>query len=209
MVKSGANPWESWYQKKENVIEPEVFKVEKLLKKGSKVLDAGCGTGRHAVYLAEKGFEVHAFDMDKAAVETAKKAVKDAGFNADITVHDVTNPLPYGSGYFDLVLSTRVLGHFVIADIRKIFKELDRVLKSGGIIFIQVPGEEYEQDQNTQGYSITEPGTRVPLEGPEKGVPHHHYTDEEINELLPWYKIINRHQKTEHYHGLCLVAKKP
>ena len=38
MVKSGANPWESWYQKKENVIEPEVFKVEKLLKKGSKVL---------------------------------------------------------------------------------------------------------------------------------------------------------------------------
>ena len=208
MVKYGKNPWESWYQKKENVIEPEVFEVEKLLKKGSKVLDAGCGTGRHAVYLAEKGFEVHAFDMDKAAVETAKKAVKDAGFNADITVHDVTNPLSYDSGYFDLILSTRVLGHFVIADIRKIFKELDRVLKSGGIIFIQVPGEEYEQDQNTQEYSIIEPGTRVPLEGPEKGVPRHHYTDEEINELLPGYSIISRHQETEHYHGLCLVAKK-
>ena len=49
-------------------IEQEALKLSK-----GKVLDVGCGSGSHSLYLQEKGFEVKAIDVSEGAVEVSKK----------------------------------------------------------------------------------------------------------------------------------------
>src|SRR5947207_11134807 len=55
------------------------FFIDNLLKHFSfttktKILDAGCGRGRHAVYLNKKGFNVTGFDLSKSNIEHNKKS---------------------------------------------------------------------------------------------------------------------------------------
>lgn len=51
---------------------PAAWLVQHLhcLPRGGRVLDVACGSGRHARYLAERGFTVHAVDRDAAALAT-------------------------------------------------------------------------------------------------------------------------------------------
>ena len=52
--------WDYWYGKKERIVEPEVLKLEQILRTENlrRVLDFGCGTGRHTIHLARSGFNV-------------------------------------------------------------------------------------------------------------------------------------------------------
>jgi len=63
----------------------------------SKVLDFGCGTGRHTVYLANMGFEVYGFDRSEAAIGRARLELAKHGLGANLRVWDMNEtPLPYG-----------------------------------------------------------------------------------------------------------------
>ena len=48
---------------------------------GSRVLDMGCGTGRHAIELAKRGFQVTAVDISKGMLIVAQEKAKVAGVN--------------------------------------------------------------------------------------------------------------------------------
>jgi len=60
---------------------PEVVATaERLTAEGRKrVLDIGCGLGRHAVYLAERGFEVTATDNAPAAIAACRRRSMGSG----------------------------------------------------------------------------------------------------------------------------------
>lgn len=106
---------------------------------GKRCLDAGCGGGRFVVALARLGALVSGIDISEEAVEAAQVRLLERGMmNADAQVASVLN-VPYPDATFDYVLSSGVIHH--TPDPQKAFKELTRVLKPGGRLFLSVYGK--------------------------------------------------------------------
>src|SRR5687768_8502138 len=96
--------------------------------RGLAVLDLGCGTGRHAVWLAGAGAVVTAVDFSEGMLEEARR--KSAGAAVRFIVHDLHEPLPFPGETFDLVVSGLVLEH--LRDLDAFFGEARRVLRPRG-----------------------------------------------------------------------------
>ena len=64
--------WENEYKNNKTFVfgkpSKEVVDSVPYLKKGARILDVGCGDGRHAIYLAKLGFKVDAFDLSQNAI---------------------------------------------------------------------------------------------------------------------------------------------
>ncbi len=121
-------------------------KYERLgLQRGDKVLDLGCGFGRHAFEAARRGASVVALDAGRDEVNGVAAmflAMLEAGELAEGSVHahvvqgDALH-LPFPDGAFDRVICSEVLEH--IPDDLSAMRELARVLRPGGTMAITVP----------------------------------------------------------------------
>ena len=114
------------------------------LRAGERVLDMGCGAGRHAFEMYRRGADVIAFDQDAdelSGVRDLFAAMEEAGEVPDGAEADVKEgdalALPFADGEFDRVVAAEVLEH-IPADIQAI-GELARVLRPGGTIALTVP----------------------------------------------------------------------
>jgi SAM-dependent methyltransferase len=114
------------------------------LRAGERVLDMGCGAGRHAFEMYRRGADVVAFDQDGdelAGVLELFSAMRQAGevpadAEADIKQGDALS-LPFADGEFDRVVAAEVLEH--IPDDTTAISELARVLRPGGTLAVTVP----------------------------------------------------------------------
>jgi ubiquinone/menaquinone biosynthesis C-methylase UbiE len=116
-----------------------VFKdyVLSAVDKKKQILDAGCGTGRFAVFFAEKGKKVTAMDISDSMLEKTKEKakIKKVDGNMFFIKGDIENiPLPDDS--LEAISTIHVLVHY--PDINKAVTEFKRVLKPGGIIVFEV-----------------------------------------------------------------------
>jgi SAM-dependent methyltransferase len=111
---------------------------------GDRVLDLGCGGGRHAFEVYRRGADVTAVDMNQdeldqveglfGAMKVAGEAP--AGAAAETVNGDATN-LPFDDASFDRIIAAEVMEH--IPDDAKALGELARVLKPGGLVAVTVP----------------------------------------------------------------------
>lgn len=99
---------------------------------GLEVLDAGTGTGRHALRLAARGAHVTAIDFSEGML--AKARAKQGADRVRFENHDVTRRLPYADATFDRVLSALVLEH--VPDVAAFLRELGRVTRPDGRIVV-------------------------------------------------------------------------
>ncbi len=74
------------------------------------VLDAGCGLGDNAVYLAENGHAVTGLDISPTALITAERRAKDAGVDVKFAVADSTKLDGYTDA-FDTVIDSGMSTH--------------------------------------------------------------------------------------------------
>lgn len=101
-------------------------------------LDLGCGGGRHSVYLAQQGFKVFACDLHEDMVKATKHALQKVDLSAEVIEASFADT-PYSKEYFDLIVSTGVLHNgFCVQDVNKGFKEISRILKPQGSLFLTI-----------------------------------------------------------------------
>ena len=96
------------------------------LAKGTRILDLGAGVGRHAIWLAEQGFEVTALD---AAPEGLAEINKVGGVE---TVLARMDNLPFEDTVFDHIVSWNVIYHGDEDILLRTLSEIRRILRPGG-----------------------------------------------------------------------------
>jgi SAM-dependent methyltransferase len=194
--------WLEWY-KDRRACEGVVAFAEVLRNaKFRRTLDFGTGTGRHTIYLAKMGFEVYGFDWSETAIAIAKRELEKERLSAELTVWDMNEtPLPYSDHFFDAVIAVRVLHHTYIEKIARIASEIARITKVGGYLYLEAPTYEKTLKEKAEGAKSEEPepGTFVPFEGEEAGVPHHHFRLDEMLTAFGNFKLLKLEEKDEHY----------
>jgi ubiquinone/menaquinone biosynthesis C-methylase UbiE len=130
-VRHGYDRWAAVYEHDANplpALEAPVVRAAVGGVRGLTVLDLGCGTGRHTVWLAEAGAFVTAVDFSEGMLTEARR--KPGMESVQFIVHDLHQPLPISDDSFDLVVSGLVLEH--LRDVESFYAEVARVLKLGG-----------------------------------------------------------------------------
>jgi 2-polyprenyl-3-methyl-5-hydroxy-6-metoxy-1,4-benzoquinol methylase len=95
-----------------------------------RALDVGCGTGVHAVYLAQQGFSVVGIDFVPAALAAARSRAAAAGVEVELHEGDVVEY--EASATFDVVLDSGCLHHLPKGKVDAYRARLDEWLAPGG-----------------------------------------------------------------------------
>lgn len=129
-VREGYDRWALVYDHDANplpALEEPVVRAAVGEVHGQHVLDLGCGTGRHSLWLAAAGASVTAVDFSEGMLAEAQRKPGAAAIR--FLVHDLHQPLPF-SAEFELVVSGLVLEH--LRDLHAFFAEARRVLRPNG-----------------------------------------------------------------------------
>jgi len=118
----------------------EYFRVPPDFFRDGVCLDAGCGSNAHAArkLLMMGAKKVYALDLDKTFVKTAGRSLENFKGRYQLDVGNILG-LKYDSNFFDFTLCAGVLHH--IANPWLGLKELARVTKAGGVLYVEVYGE--------------------------------------------------------------------
>lgn len=99
----------------------------------SSLLEIGAGTGTDGIYFKESGLDVHCIDLSTEMI----RYCKERGLNAQIM--DFYN-LDFDDHSFHAVYALNCLLHVPKADIHKVLKEINRVIKPEGLFYMGVYG---------------------------------------------------------------------
>lgn len=125
------NHW--WFRVRRNLIFDLLSKYR--IKKESKILDFGCGSGFGAGELQHQGFNVFGVDVSEEAIEFGRsRAIQ----NLSVSKGDNLN---FAEGSFDMVMALDVIEH--VKDDEHAIKEIERVLKPGAVAIITVPAYQW------------------------------------------------------------------
>ena len=158
-----------------------------------RVLDLGCGDGRHLVRLGALGFQMYGLDSAPTAVRLAGGFLEKDGLSAELVCSDMSE-LPWDDGFFDAVILIQVLNHQDIDGIHTTFGEVHRVLRPNGWLFMTVAT--YDPDEPGDGDKLVQLGPKLyaKKEGHEAGVPHYFATEEEWVAELSAFQIVDVHK---------------
>jgi len=110
--------------------------------KSFKIIDIGCGTGRHAIELTKRGYNVTGIDLSENQIKRAREKAQEAGLTIDFQTQDARN-LPF-DGEFDLAIML-CEGGFSLMETDEmnfeILKNATKALKNKGkLIFTALSG---------------------------------------------------------------------
>ena len=133
--------WEEAYQDYDSITfsnEPNstITEFEYLLNNQSKILEAGCGEGQNAIYLAQKGYQVDAFDLSENGIAKLKHRCKLSNTQVNAFVADLTKY--QFEQYYDMVICFGTL-HFVAKnDWKQFINNAKEYTNIGGIHIMQI-----------------------------------------------------------------------
>ncbi len=192
MEEATSHPWElAWKEGRWKEVSPPLPAVVELaenlkLLRASRVLDLGCGAGRHTVFLANAGFQVTGLDVSETALSELQGRLARGGLtNVTLIKHNMLE-LPFIDNYFDSVVSTNVLHHGTVSEIKRVLGEVYRVMGRGttGLV-VTLSKKDFRYGSGRQ----IEPDTYLFTEGDEKGIVHHFFPEEELRSFFGQFEI--------------------
>ena len=123
----------------------DIYLLDQILKgrftPDMKILDAGCGEGRNAVYFINSGYQVFGIDENELAIQYIRYLSKSLKPDYDAHRFQVgkLEEIPFHTSAFDAVICSAVL-HFAADEINfwEMMDEMLRVLKPGGILWFRM-----------------------------------------------------------------------
>ena len=146
-----------------------------------KILDCGAGGNMPPLILfAEAGFETAGLEIDPVRIESARRASETKGLSLNIRTGDMRK-IPFPEGSFHAVYSYNSIFHMTRSDMEKALGEMNRVLKTGGLLFVNF------LSVKDQGYGTGReiaPGEFLQDEGGSDTI-HTYLREEEADALIP------------------------
>jgi ubiquinone/menaquinone biosynthesis C-methylase UbiE len=167
--------------------EPENIVAEfiALLKiKKSRILDVGCGAGRHLIYFKKRKFDTYGIDISKMGLKITRERLKQQKLKCNLIRCDM-NFLPYANDSFDAAICINTIYHQKIEGIQRTIIEIWRILKKEGLLLVNfLTKRTYIYRKGTE----IEKNTYMMDEGIEKGVLHHFTDEKEIKQFFKKFK---------------------
>ncbi|MEW6671179.1 MAG: class I SAM-dependent methyltransferase [Thermodesulfobacteriota bacterium] len=181
----------------------DLFRNEKV----KKILDLGCGSGRHLVFFAKQGYDVCGIDVSPEAISLSRKWLAEEGLAAELHCKDIER-LPWPDNYFDAVISVQVIEHNRLEPVRKIIREVNRVVHPAGYFFVVVKKFPPAKDWKKGKFVRLDHHLYAPTEGTEKGIVHYFFAEDELKDVFSGFDIVDvkADKKSEHY---CVLSQKP
>lgn len=152
-------------------------------------LDLGCGIGRHTILFSSNDFETYAFDISEEAINQTRKWAESLCLKIDYKIGDMLS-LPYESDSMDCILCRNVISHTDTEGVKKILKELKRVLKNNGECYITL-GSKDTWGFKQEDWPLIDENTRLRMEeGPEYKTPHFYADYNLIKELFKEFELV-------------------
>jgi cyclopropane fatty-acyl-phospholipid synthase-like methyltransferase len=179
---------EEWYRREEP--DDVVLDFAHLLTKKNqkiRVLDLGCGAGRHLIYMARQGFEAYGTDISETGLNFTKVRLRKEGLEGYLVKADMMM-LPYRESFFDAIISLHAIYHQKLKGLQGTILEIHRILNNNGHLLVNfLTKRTYSYGKGTK----VEKDTFVEQGGTESGVLHHFSDEEEIKRILSKFKIAN------------------
>ena len=184
--------------------------IRRYVRRGNRVLDAGCGPGRFTAVAAKLGAKVTALDLSGGQLQLAKEKLDEAGLLEAVDSFvkgDVTNLSEFPDGNFDAVICYGGALSYVCEHRTKAASELVRVVRPGGALLVSVMSRYGSMAnwvrrpmmsflKNPEGRRVWDvaetgnlhgvPSLRANMEHP----PMHLYTSDELRSLLPHCRVM-------------------
>ncbi|AGB48470.1 methylase involved in ubiquinone/menaquinone biosynthesis [Methanomethylovorans hollandica DSM 15978] len=177
--------WEREYRHLQWGCAGSISHITEMLPPGSKILDVGCGCGRHLFPLSTC-YSTTGMDISSIALHKAREYLKKQDRKADYTTASLTH-LPFKEETFDAVICLGVLQHLTEAGRYAATREIRRVLKCNGLVFLEVFGS---QDMRYGGEEVEERSFMR-----QTGILYHYFTPEEIRTLFKGFQFLELKDK--------------
>ena len=162
----------------------------------AKILDLGCGAGRHVFFMANENIVPYGVDFSEEGIEYTKSILRECGrqeYIDNIQVSSLTK-LPYKDNFFNGIICYGVLYYLDNHGISKAIQEMYRVLKPGGKLLLVVRSiEDYRYNRQ---YEIeNEKNTIIICEQDEQKCAHsengmqmHFFEQEELKKYFSMFE---------------------
>jgi SAM-dependent methyltransferase len=122
----------------------DIYLLDQILKgrftKEMKILDAGCGEGRNAVYFIQKNYQLFGIDPNETAIQYCRYLAKslNSAYDSHRFQTGRLEEIPFHAGAFDAIVCSAVL-HFAkdVDNFMEMAREIHRVLKPGGMFWFR------------------------------------------------------------------------